>query len=81
MRPSLIPPIPRANSFLSRFIMLFLQNRPICRHILKQIRDRIPFGLELAAVKGDPSGSHRPDSDGMVNVIIGKTGFLDFLHG
>lgn len=29
MSPSLIPPIPRANSFLSRFIMLFLQNRPI----------------------------------------------------
>lgn len=33
--PSLILPIPRADSFSSRFIRLFFQNRPICCHILE----------------------------------------------
>lgn len=66
---------------LSCFFMLFLQNRPICCHILKQIRNRIPLGLELAAVKRDPACRHGPDAYRVVHVIIGKSGFLDFLHG
>ena len=53
----------------------------LCRHILKQIRNRIPLGLEFTAVKGDPACRHGPDAYRVVHVIIGKSGFLDFLHG
>ena len=66
---------------LDSVFMLFLRHRPICGHILKQIRNRIPLGLELAAVKGNAACRHGPDSHGVIHIIVGEAGLLDFLHG
>lgn len=49
--------------------------------ILKEIGQRVAFALKFAGVKGDASGSLGPDSRGMIHVVVGKAGALDFLHG
>lgn len=61
--------------------MLFLQNRPICGHILHQIRNDIAFGLELAGIEGNAARCLRPDADSVIHVIIAEAALLDLLHG
>lgn len=50
-------------------------------HILKQICNGIALRLEFAAVKWYPSCRHRPDPNGMIHIIVCKSGFFDLFHG
>lgn len=51
-----------------------------CRQILKKIRNRIPFGLEFAGIKGDAACRLGPDSQCMVYIVLVKAAFFNLFH-
>ena len=52
-----------------------------CGHILCQIGNDIALGLELTGIERNAASRLRPDTKRVVGIIVGKAGFLDFLHG
>ena len=49
--------------------------------ILSQVGNNIALGLEFAGIERDSSGSLRPQSGGMIDIIRTKTRVLNFFHG
>ena len=52
-----------------------------CGKIFKQIRDRISFALEFTGIEWNSSGSLRPHTNRMINIVRSETTLFDFLHG
>lgn len=70
------------NEYILRLICsLQLYDRPICRHIFEQIRDRIAFRLELTGIKRDSAGCLRPKGKRMVHIVFVKSAAFDFFGG
>ena len=46
-----------------------------------KIGDNISLTLELAGIKRNAACCLRPDTNGVIHIIIGKSAFLDLFHG
>lgn len=46
-----------------------------------QVRDGVAFGLEIGGSPWSSAGGLWPEREGMIHIVRGKTGTLDFLRG
>ena len=53
----------------------------LCSHIFVKICDDVSFYLEFTGVEGHTTCCLRPDTNGVIHIIIGKSAFLDLFHG
>lgn len=50
-------------------------------HIFVQICDDVSFYLKFTGIEGHTACCLRPDTNGVIHIIIGKSAFLDLFHG
>ena len=50
-------------------------------HTFVQICDDVSFYLKFTGIEGHTACCLRPDTNGVIHIIIGKSAFLDLFHG
>ena len=60
--------------------MLSLHNRTIRSQVFRQVCDRVAGGLKGRRGKRHAAGGLRPETGGVIHIVIGKPLFFDLFH-